>query len=66
MISLQIFPSLISFIFPLTLEEIQKPTYRLPNGKQQSAEGLHLSWVVKKDILGADSYWEKLQIWIRY
>lgn len=64
--SLQIFPSLILFIFPLILEEIQKPTYKLPNGKQQCTEGLHQSWVVKKDIFGADNDWVKLQIWIRH
>lgn len=43
-------PFIILFIFPLILEEVQKPTYGLLNGKQQSAEGLHLSWLIKKDI----------------
>lgn len=60
-------PPVILFIFSLILKEIQKPAYRLPNGKQWNAEEkLHLSCVVKKDIFRAESDWGKLQLWIKY
>lgn len=46
---LQIFPSLLTlFLFPFIFEGVQKLTYRLQNGKQQSPQGWHLPWAVKK------------------